>query len=434
MEKSTLYSMKDNQRYAIIKKLIQKKYSEEEARILLGLKSVRQIRRIKKRVQKDNKPGIIHKGIGKTSNRKLADTFITKFLALIREKYSDFKPTLAAEKLKENHGMTISGETVRKYMAQAKMWRIKGRRSGNSRHVWRERKDNYGEMEQFDGSYHHWFEQRGAEICLLLSIDDATGEITHAKFDTNEGVHAVFHFWLEYFDMHGLPLSIYLDKFSTYKINHPSAVDNADLMTQFQRAMKRVGVEVIHAHSPQAKGRVERVFQTLQDRLVKELRLRNISTIAEANLFLKKYIPKFNKQFAVVPKNPANFHRKISPQTRRNLPQIFSIQSERRVNNDYTVQFKGSFFQLHEKQPTTVYKRDTVIMEEHLDGAFKICLKAHYLEYTILPERPKKQHVAVFALTRTHSGWIPPKDHPWRRYQSTKKNPSESIQAPISTI
>ncbi|MCK5123579.1 MAG: integrase, partial [Candidatus Pacebacteria bacterium] len=173
----------------------------------------------------------------------------------------------------------------------------------------------------------------------------------------------------------GSPLSIYLDKFSTYKVNHKNATDNKDMITQFQRASNQMGFKLIFANSPQAKGRVERMNQTLQDRLVKELKLENITTIEKANEFLKEYIPKFNKKFAVVPQRQANLHKEINATLKQKLPQIFSIQNQRMVMNDYTIRFENQYLQLSQEQPTTVYKKDVVIIEKHLDNAIKINLK-----------------------------------------------------------
>lgn len=422
MDNLITLSMKELQRYEVAQKLIKKQISEDEARKSMGLKSVRQVRRIKQKVIKDGAQGIIHKSRGKASNRKLKEEFIKEVMQIINEKYHDFKPTFAAEKLLENHNLRINKESLRQLMIKEKLWKPKSRKRPKQRHTWRPRRSNYGEMQQFDGSYHKWFEDRGEEACLLVSIDDATSKITEAKFDKNEGVVAVFKFWLQYFKKNGLPLSIYLDKFSTYKINHKLAVDNKDLLTQFQRAMKQVGIETITAHSPQAKGRVERAFGTLQDRLTKELKLANISSIKEANQFLKTYIPKFNQKFSVVPKNQANLHKEIDKQTEKKLPQIFSRQLERKVNNDYTIMFENGFYQLNEIQPTTVFKKDTVIMEKHLNEEIKICLNGHYLKYEVLPERPKKQNIKLCALTRQKSGYIPPKDHIWRKFNYSTKS------------
>jgi len=406
-------TMKESARYDTAKKLINGQISEEEARKMMKLKSVRQVRRIKRRVKKEGLVGIVHRSRGKPGNRKLSEQFTTEIMRIVKTKYYDFKPGFATEKLLENHQMRISSESLRKLMIRENLWIARSRRKPKKRHVWRDRKDNYGEMQQFDGSYHDWLEN-GTEACLLASIDDATGKITHAKFDKNEGVVAVFKFWLEYFEKNGLPISIYLDKFSTYKINHPSAVDNKELKTQFERAMGQVGVKPITAHSAEAKGRVERLFGTLQDRLVKEMRLNNIKTIEAANQFLEEYIPKFNAKFAVMPKKRSNLHRLTGKEINKKLPQIFSIQSTRKVMNDYTIMFKNRFLQLAEKQPTGVFKKDTIIIEEHLNGTIKVRLKDYYLNYDFLSARPEKMNIPIVALTRNKAPWIPPANHPWR--------------------
>ena len=419
-QKLICMSEKELSRYDVIKNLINGKINGTDASKQIGV-SVRHIKRLKSSVAKHGAEGLIHKNRGRTSNRQLSPKIVKKAQKLLKEKYYDFGPTFASEKLDENHGIQINKETVRGIMTNLELWQPKPRKQSGKWHVWRARKDNFGELEQFDGSYHVWFGNE--ESCLLLSVDDATGKITHAKFDINESTKAVFRFWVEYFNINGLPLSIYLDKFSTYKINHKNAVDNKDMITQFERAMKQIGVNPITAHSPQAKGRVERMFQTLQDRLVKELRLAGITSIEEADKFLKKYIPKFNAKFAIVPKRRKNLHKKITEQTKEKLPQIFSIQNQRIVNNDYTIMFKTNYFQLDREQTTTVYKKDKVIVEEHLDGTIKLRLRSRYLNYAVLPERPKKEiDIKLVALTRQRQGsYKPPADHPWRKQLLTNR-------------
>jgi len=405
---------KELAKYDVICNLINKKINGIDASKQLGL-TTRQIRRLKKTANKYGVEGFAHKARGRMSNRKLTPGTLKEAERLLREKYYDFGPTFAAEKLDEDDGIKLGKETVRTIMVNLKLWVVRPRKKGKIKHVWRARKDNEGEMQQFDGSYHVWFGTK--ESCLLLSVDDATGKITHAKFDYNESTMAVFSFWIEYFLKNGLPLSIYLDKFSTYKINHKNAVDNKDMITQFQRAMNQVGVRAISAHSPEAKGRVERMNETLQDRLVKELRLAGITTIEEANKFLEKYIPKFNAKFAVIPSRRKNLHKKLDKQTEENLDQIFSIQNMRVVNNDYTIMFKNNFFQLDKQQPTTVYKKDKITVEEHLDGEIKLRLRSTYLNYTVLPERPRKEiNIKLPALTsQEQSSYKPPINHPWRK-------------------
>jgi len=422
MQHNKLITMtqKEARHYDIIKELISKKINGTDASKQLEL-SLRQVKRLKANVMRLGIKGVINSNRGRPGNRKMDQKIVEKAKKSLNEKYSDFNPLLAQEHLRDDDNICTNKETVRKWMIEENLWQPR-KKSSIKKHFWRERKDNYGEMQQFDGSYHDWFEGKnieevGEEQCLLLAVDDAKGTITHAKFDKNEGVVAVFNFWKEYFEEHGLPMSIYLDKFSTYKINHKNAVDNKDLMTQFERAMRQLGVRVIHANSPQAKGRVEKMNGTLQRRLVKEMRLANINTIVEANKYLKEiFIPKFNAQFGVVAKRKANLHKKLSKEQKNSLEQIMSIQSERIVNNDYTVRFKGRYHQLEEVQPVTVYKRTRVTIEKHVNGELKIFLRNKYLNHFVLPERPKKDRdVKLVALTKTKPvGWTPPADHPWK--------------------
>ena len=433
MEQNEIITMtkKEARRYDIIKELINKKIDGAEASKVLNL-SVRQTKRLKASVILRGLKGIVHGNRGQSSNRRIDGTIIKKVKKILIEKYHDFNPLLAQEKLFEIDKILLSKETVRQLMIKENLWKPK-RKGESKKHSWRERKDNYGEMEQFDGSYHQWFEGRnedevGLEQCLLLSVDDATGRITGAEFDYNESIKPVFRFWKSYFENSGFPLAIYLDKFSTYKINHKNAVDNKELMTQFERAMNQIGVRVIHANSPEAKGRVEKMNGTLQRRLVKEMRLAKINTIAEANRFLKEiFIPKFNKKFAVVPKKESDLHRKLDDKKIKELNGILSIQSERTINNDYTVRFKDNYYQLEEIQPTTVYKRSKVIIEERLSGELKISVRDRYLNYFQLPERPKKEiDIKLPALTiKRSTAHIPPANHPWKRFALiNKKQPS----------
>jgi len=421
-------TMKESQKYQIIQKLINKQITNREASKMIGI-SKRQVQRVKLKVANQGIIGIVHQNRGRTGNRRYTDEFINKILSFYDQYYYDYGPTLAAEKLLELHSIKVSKEWLRTILIKNNRWKVKSRRKPKQRHVWRERRSNYGEMQQFDGSYHKWFEKRGEKCCLLLAVDDATGVITKAKFDQHEGVVPVFKFWEEYGKTNGFPCEIYLDKFSTYKINHKSAQDNKELITQFQRAMNQIGVKLIVAHTPQAKGRVERMNATLQDRLVKELRLKNISTIKEANRFLEKeFIPVFNKKFAVIPKEKANLHKTINKELDKKLTQIFSIQNTRKVMNDYTIMFKNQFFQLEEKQPTTLFKKDTVIIEEHLDKSIKIRLNSKYLKYYKLPKRPKKiLNVPLCALTKNKAPWIPPKNHPWRGNENLNNSKNLTI-------
>lgn len=409
---------RENDRHTVIQRLLSGKIYASEASKQLNL-SVRQVQRIKGAVKKQGIRGIIHHNRGKPSNRRLDPTLKERALQLIRTKYADFGPTLACEKLLEQHQITLSVSCARTAMMAEQIWKPTSRKQNQAYHCWRPRKEHYGEMEQFDGSYHRWFEDRAPETCLLASIDDAQGTID-LQFAPHEGIVPVMTFWKDYIEQHGRPLSIYLDKYSTYKINHPAAVDNSELLTQFQRAMQTLDIRVMNAHSPQAKGRIERLFDTLQDRLVKELRLRNISTATEANLFLRKeYIPAFNKRFSVIPQKPGNLHRPLTTTAANALPAILAVHSERLVNNDFTIQFKNTWLQLNATQPTTVYKKDRVVIEQRLDQSIHVRLHKTYLQYTVLPQRPMKAQrivsVPLPALTIQSPPWKPPATHPWRQ-------------------
>src|SRR3990167_5211580 len=252
----------------VIGKALSRQITNGQASRMLGM-SVRQIQRLKKDVREQGEKAVIHKLKGKTSNHHINQYIKKEVLMVVKEYYHDFKPGFATEKLTERHGARISDETMRLWMTEEGLWKPHKQKKITFR-SWRPRKESFGELEQFDGSYHDWFEGRyqdgngdPIETCLLAAIDDATGSITHALFTKNEGVAAVFQFWLSYIRRHGKPLAIYLDKFSTYKINHKTALDNKGLMTQFERATKDLGILLISAHSPQAKGRVERLFLTL---------------------------------------------------------------------------------------------------------------------------------------------------------------------------
>lgn len=409
-------SAQETDRLAVITKLINKQLNASEAASQLHL-SVRHVKRIKKRVHKHGPQGLIHRGRGRVSNRKLAASKSDMILKLLKKEYLGFGPTLAAEKLLERNKITVCDETLRTLMIANNLWKGRSRKQNKEHRAWRPRKDNYGAMEQYDGCYHHWFEDRAEECCLLLAVDDATGKITKAWFDHHEGVLPTFGFWRDYLREKGKPASIYLDKFSTYKINHKAAQDNKDMLTQFQRACLDLGIELITAHSPEGKGRVERMFETLQDRLVKEMRLEQISDIESANAFLKeKFIPAFNEKFAVAAAQQADLHRPLTDRDRTDMLSIFSVHSTRVVMNDFTVQFKNQYFQLDQQQPLTVCRKDQILVEEHLDGTIKLKLREKELRYTILPKRPVKEYkLKIPALVTSKPTWKPPENHPWRR-------------------
>ena len=416
MDNYMTMSQKEVKRYDIIKKTISKELNGSEAAKLLNL-TVRHIRRIKKKVNKDGIKGLIHGNRGKLGNRRIPDKEKKEIVELLKKHYSDFGPLLASEKLEERHGIKRDKGTVRSIMIAEEIWKPKQKKKETHRE-WRQRKANKGEMVQYDGSYEYWFEDRGEECCLLASIDDADSEVW-AKFDNHEGVEPTFNYWREYLERFGKPYSIYVDKFSTYSMNHKLAKENPDTLTQFERAMKELNIGIIHAHSPQAKGRVEKLFKTLQDRLIKELRLNNISAIKEANEFLEKvFLPKFNAKFMVEARSKTNLHKKLNEREKNKLDSIFSRQYERVVRNDFTVSHKKNCYQLEKIQPVTICKQDIITVEERMDQTIHFRLRGKHLNCKLLPGKPKKINGAknklqwVISKSTAH---IPPADHPWRQ-------------------
>jgi hypothetical protein len=417
---------REAERLTIINNLIAKKLNGADAAKQLRL-SVRQTKRLKAKVKKCGIRGIIHKLRGRESNNKTEEKLLKKVKNIIEKKYFDFGPTLAAEKLMEVHKINLGVTTVRNLMIREELFQSRKKKQKPTHRSWRERKECYGEMEQFDGGYHKWFEDRNEEVCLLASIDDATGKITKLKFTPNESVIEVFGFWKDYLKAKNKPVAIYLDKFSTYKVNHKNAADNHELLTQFQRACHDLNINLITAHSPQAKGRVERLFETLEDRLVKELRLRHISDAETANSFLKEeYIQDFK------PAKDTNLHRPLTQHDQNNLDKIFSIQSIRQVKNDFTIQFKNNWYQLDEIQPVTVYQKDSVLIEERLDNSIHLSKKEKCLNFKKLPRRPEKTKINLVAVTPRKSDWIPPANHPWRK--QIRSDIRETIISKVSQV
>jgi hypothetical protein len=422
---------KEVRRYDIIQRLIKKEINGTQASKQLNL-SIRQTKRIKAsvlRAKRNKQPGvqgIIHKNRGRKSKKRIPQKEKDSIIELKQEKYLDFSTALFKEKLEELHSLNRSYETIRNILIKENLHTIRKRKANKKHYSQRERKAFFGEMDQFDGSYHDWLEGRCTdkdmkhEQCLLLAVDDATGKPT-AKLAKNESIEETFNFWKEYIEKQGKPIAIYLDKFSTYKVNHKNAVDNKDFKTQFQKVMEELDIQVIFANSPQAKGRVERMNGTWQDRLVKELRLAGINSIKETNEFIgKEFIPKFSKKFNVAAKKKGDLHRKLSRKELANLDHIFSVKNIRRVRNDFVIQYKNRYFQLDEIQKnTTVYKKDEVTVEEHLDGTIFLCKQTYqgnkYLNFMELPVKPVKEiDVKLPAVTRTKTTYIPPANHPWR--------------------
>lgn len=417
----------DSLRESTLTKLVAKLINGTQAAEILQL-AVRQVRRLKGRFVKQGVKGILHKNRGRASNHAVPERERKAIAKIIKTSYPDFGPTLAAEKLSELHDLTFSNETIRTIMIEQNLWQVKSMASEKFPHVWRQRKDCLGQMEQYDGSYHNWFEGRLKtalgeaimESCLLCAIDDATGAITKAQFADNEGVMATLTFWQEYIQTQGKPVSIYLDRGTTYKTSPKKNLVHPLELTQFERACRQVGIELIHARSPQAKGRIERLFETLQDRLIKDMRLNNISTIAEANIFLVNiFIPRFNQKFAVTAKKRTNLHTVMTPKQLSQLPAVMSVHDQRTVMNDYTVMHQGKLYQVDPKQPALVRIGDRLTVQTRTNGQIFLVKDNSQLKFTEIMERPKKALV-IQSEDGRRFGNKPAASHPWgfKRHES----------------
>jgi hypothetical protein len=393
-------------RLHVIQKVLERVIKQVEAAEILSLSS-RQIRRIIKRITIEGDKGIIHKSRGRPSNRRIPGKIRDKVIKLYRKQYQDFGPTLASEKLLERDGIRINDETLRMWLIETGDWKRTRKTRGHRQ--WRERKPHDGEMVQMDGSHHDWFEGRGPRCVLMGYIDDATGKV-FGRFYPYEGTIPAMDSFRRYIKKNGLPMSVYLDKHTTYKSTAKPTIqdelNNTQPLSEFERALKELGVEVIHANSPQAKGRIERLFGTLQDRLVKEMRLRGVRTIEEANAFLEVYLPFYNRRFSVCPKGRDNLHRSLVKGM--NLDAILCIKTERTLRNDFTVAHNQKLYQVED--PVNASK---IMVQDRMDGSLVMTYKSRVLrfkEITVRPVKENKQPVVV-PMKKTYT---PPSDHPWR--------------------
>lgn len=405
-------SLKELKRLKVIEAVIERRITQKSAALIVGL-SERQVRRLVGAVREEGERGIVHKARGRPSNHKVSEEVKERVLKLYGEKYGGFGPTLASEKLMEMDGISISDETLRKWLMDAGFW--KKRRKRSSHRQWRLRKECFGEMIQIDGSHHDWLEGRGPELVFMGYIDDATSNV-FGRFYDYEGTKPAFASFKSYVRKYGLPQSVYLDKHTTYKSPRKLTVEEElegieKPQSQFERALDELGVEVIHAHSPQAKGRVERLFGTLQDRLVKEMRLVGIKTKEEANGFLKDYLPKYNKRFRVFAANKTDVHARLPRYF--NLESYLCVKTKRTIRNDNTIACNGKLYQLEKRVKTR-----KVIVEERLNGSLHITSNGTSLKYREITERPKKE--APAKTLKPRKAYIPPKDHPWRKWQHQK--------------
>lgn len=361
----------------------------EDAAILLGLKR-RQVFRLLERLRSEGAAGLISRKRGRPSNRRHSDAFREEIVAIVREHYHDFGPTLAREYLAERHGIAVACETLRQLMMAAGLWKDRAARRPRAYQP-RYRRDCRGELIQVDGSKHWWFEGRGPQCTLLVYIDDATSELMHLKMVESENTFAYMQATREYIEQHGKPVAFYSDKHSVFRNTNASAL--GDGMTQYGRAVDALNIEIICANSPQAKGRVERANATLQDRLVKAMRLEGISSIEEANAFLPGYMARHNQRFAKAPFDPRDLHR--PPASHDDLEAVMVWREERMVSVSLTLHYNKVLFILEPSEISNALARKRVTVCEYPDGRVEIQHEGHVLPYRVFDKVRRVNQAAI---------------------------------------
>ena len=420
-------SQRELTRLEVIQRVRRKTLKQRQAAELLSL-SVRQVKRLCKAYQASGATGLVSKQRGRPSNNRLPEKTINKARQLLRSRYPDFGPTLAAEKL-AIEGVSLSVETVRQLLIGEGLWQAKAVRRPVL-HQLRERRARWGELVQIDGSPHDWFEGRASKCTLLVFVDDATSRLMYLQFVEAETTFNYFAAVRSYLTAFGKPLAFYSDKFGVFRVNIPNALSGTGL-TQFGRALKELEIGLICAHSPQAKGRVERANQTLQDRLTKELRLRDIGTVAAANAYLPEFIADYNARFAVAPRSAESAHRPL--RKGEDLDRILTLCERRTLSKNLTLSYNNVIYQIKTKRSAYTMRQAQVEVREKHTGEITIEYKQRPLEYTIYREQEQRQGKVIESKLlqpaaargsnrpQQKRGPVPP-SHPWRHFDFTDKS------------
>lgn len=416
-------SLKERERLKLFERVKRGELQQKQAAEICGL-DYRQTRRLYKRYCELGDRGLVHRGRGRPSNRRHKAAFRKAVLDRYEERYPDFGPTLAAEKLALD-GYVVDHETLRSWLLQAKLWRKRRKRSRHR--SWRERRAHFGELVQMDGSHHKWFEQRAPACCLMNMVDDASGT-THSLFAAQETIFAAMGLLWQWIERYGIPRALYTDRKNVYVVDEKTREKAADsgleALTQFGRACKQLDIRIIEAYSPQAKGRVERNHGTYQDRLVKELRLAEINALEPANELLgTSFCQQLNQKFAVAPRSTADYHRSAKGY---DLAAIFCIQEERTASADWIVRFENEFYQLLPRRKSQV-PRQKIKVQQYLNGELHFRYGTEELSYTLLPERPlpktKPQQKKRTTSKHLSEPYVLPTNRAWQGFQFGKGSP-----------
>jgi transposase len=400
-------------RLEVMEHLQEKRMGQRSAAEVLGV-SVRQVKRLLRAYRREGAAGLVSKRRGKPSHHQLDAETVRAALDLLKGRYADFGPTLAHEKLVELHGMELCLGSVRKIMIEEGIWKAKRARKLDV-HPMRERRACYGELEQMDGTDHEWFEGRAERCTLLVMIDDATGQLGALSFVSEESFFGYCGLLRQYLAAHGRPAGLYTDKHGIFRVNLPNTGGGENL-TQFGRAMQSLEIPILCANTPQAKGRVERANETLQDRLVKEMRLRGINNMQQGNAFLPEFIPDFNTRFAVQPRSSLDAHRPLLAY--QNLDQILAWQEPRTISKNLTLQFKNVVYQIHTDRPAYALHNTQVMICQDSQGKVTILYKDNPLDYSVFHMQTRQSEVVsskqIDHLTLNQSkAHKPSENHPW---------------------
>jgi transposase len=409
-------SAKEVNRLEVIQRVEGKRLRQKAAAELLGV-SERQVKRLLRSYRRQGAQGLVSQRRGRPSNHQLAEATIRKVLDLLKSKYKGFGPTLACEKLVEVEGLKISDESVRQMMLAEGLWKAKKVRKLEV-HQMRERRASQGELVQMDGTNHDWFEGRGERCTLLVMIDDATGQLGALLFVEAESFFGYCELLRQYLAAHGRPAGLYTDKHGIFRVNIPNA-GSGDNLTQFGRAMQSLEIPILCANTPQAKGRVERANKTLQDRLVKEMRLCGIKDMQQGNAYLPEFMADFNQRFAVPARSSLDAHRPL--QVHQDLEQILAWQEPRLLTKNLTLQFKKIVYQIQTDRPAYALRKVAVTVYQDAQGKVTIRYKGAQLAYTIFQKQEHQSEVVTSKqVEHLRKPFHPAPDHPWRENFSAK--------------
>ena len=377
--------------------------------------SVRQIKRLLKVYRQSGAAGLVSKHRGRKANNRLSEEVKRKALNLLKTKYQGFGPTLAHEKLVEKDKLKLSDESVRKLMIAEGLWNARKAKKVVV-HQLRERRACFGELVQIDGSPHDWFEGRAEPCTLLVFIDDATGQLVQLQFVECESFFSYAQAAEAYFRQYGKPVAFYSDKHGIFRVNVPST-GSGPALTQFGRAMQELEIQIICANTPQAKGRVERVIQTLQDRLPKEMRLRNLCNWKAGNAFLPEFLKDFNQRFSEEPRSNVNAHRPLTP--KEDLARILAWQETRSLSKNLTLQFYKTVYQIQSKRPSYALRNAQVTVCLNANDDISILYNGKSLPFTIFNQQARQAEIVSAkhidqAFQKQRRPTIPAPDHPWR--------------------